>query len=491
MISSGNILTELQNRANLDWFIGYPDLPLAASSCRTSLESEGMSQQLWQLTVSIFEELNQVKPKPQILLIEKHPLKFLAGFLAAVAAGCPVFLGNPLWQETEWQQVFQLVQPNLLLGNIPNAFHGKLSHRFLEMGFWLDNPKSFTTEEFQENKILSNLIMIPTGGSSGKIRFAIHTWETLSASVHGFYHYFEQKLINSYCILPLYHVSGLMQFMRSFLTGGKMIVIPFKDIKTQFDPTHFFISLVPTQLQRILQHQANWLAAFHTVLLGGAPAWNALLEEARRAKIPLALTYGMTETASQIVTLKPKAFLSQNSSCGQVLPHAKVTICSESGECLPANQIGIIKIESKSLMLGYYHPNFQPLSQLSEFQSDDLGFLDEQGYLHIVGRNSQKIITGGENVFPGEVEAAILATQLAQDVGVIGIPDAEWGQAVTAVYVPACPDCKPDAIKSAIASQLARYKHPKIWISVEYLPRNAQGKLNREALLFLALNGQD
>ena len=74
--------------------------------------------------------------------------------------------------------------------------------------------------------------MIPTGGSSGQIKFAIHTWETLKASVQGFTEYFQLKQVNSFCVLPLYHVSGLMQFMRSFTTGGKLAIIPFKTLES-------------------------------------------------------------------------------------------------------------------------------------------------------------------------------------------------------------------------------------------------------------------
>jgi O-succinylbenzoic acid--CoA ligase len=108
-----------------------------------------------------------------------------------------------------------------------------------------------------------------------------------------------------------------------------------------------------------------------------------------------------------------------------------VTIRSSTDEILGTNQTGIITIESDSLTLGYYSQG-----EIQNLKSDDLGFFDKQGYLTIVGRRSHKIITGGENVFPAEIEAAIRSTQLVADVCVIGLPDQYWGQAVTAVYVP-------------------------------------------------------
>ncbi|MBD0265563.1 MAG: 2-succinylbenzoate--CoA ligase, partial [Tolypothrix sp. Co-bin9] len=415
----------------------------------------------------------------KIIVAEQEPVRFLASFIAACAAECHVFLCNPNWVEQEWQQVFNLVQPDVVWGDLPVVNPQSLVNSFLP-SLHLNNKQPTTDNKLQ--------IMIPTGGSSGQIRFAIHTWETLMASVRGFHQYFGDKSINSFCVLPLYHVSGLMQFLRSFTTGGRMVILPFKALVTgeeyHLDPKEFFISLVPTQLARLITSgSSTWLSRFQTVLLGGAPAWAELLEQARGYNIPVALTYGMTETASQVVTLKPEDFLSGNNSCGQVLPHAKVTIRSSSDKILSANQTGIITIESASLALGYY-----PHGEIQNLKSDDLGFFDKQGYLTIVGRHSHKIITGGENVFPAEIEAAIRSTQLVSDVCVIGLPDNYWGQAVTAVYVPSSLKASPTLLKTAVENKLCKFKRPKYWVTVKHLPRNAQGKVNYEQLKQLTAN---
>jgi O-succinylbenzoic acid--CoA ligase len=451
-------LAYIQQRVDEDWLIGCDRHQLLHLSQQLCLE---LSQQSSSTT------------PPRVLLAERNPLRFLAGFIAATTAGCPVFLGNPDWVETEWQQVLNLVQPQLIWGQVPN------STPFI-------SPSSPPANA-------SGLIMIPTGGSSGQIRFTLHTWETLMASVQGFSKYFQIPNIHSFCVLPLYHVSGLMQFLRSLTTGGRLVILPFKALETepnlQIQPSEFFISLVPTQLQRLLNSHPIWLAEFKTVLLGGSPAWNELLENARFHKIQLAPTYGMTETASQIVTLKPADFLQGNNSCGQVLPHAKVTVHNSTGEILTANQTGLIAIQADSLCLGYYPNFFSDLNGLQShtFQPDDLGFLDEQDYLHIVGRNSNKIITGGENVFPAEVEAAILATQLVKDVCVIGLPDSHWGQIVTAIYVPSHSQIFPDILQTVLKDKLSKFKQPKSWIPLGNLPRNAQGKINFSQLTEIAI----
>ncbi|MFN6561593.1 MAG: 2-succinylbenzoate--CoA ligase [Nostoc sp. ChiSLP01] len=449
----------LKNLTENDWLIGY-----------NTHEFNQLTQELYlQLT-----QLSTFKTPPKIILAEREPLKFLASFIAACAANCPVFLCNPDWGTQEWQQVLDLVQPDIIL---------RMTHGEWRMGNRNNTPCPMPNAQCP-------LIMIPTGGSSGQIKFAIHTWETLIASVKGFTQYFQLNKVNSFCILPLYHVSGLMQFLRSFTTGGKLAILPFKVLESgqtlNIKQSEFFISLVPTQLQRLLENPelTEWLTQFNTVLLGGAPAWNELLEKAKFHRIRLAPTYGMTETASQIATLKPDDFLNGKISSGQILPHAQVTIRNQQGEILNYNQIGNIIIQSQSLALGYY-PTIQ--ENQDTFQVDDLGFLDDQSYLNIVGRSSEKIITGGENIYPAEIESAIRATQLVTDICVIGIPDKHWGQALTAIYIPKKSTICALKIQTLLKEKLTKFKIPKYWIPQQNLPRNSQGKINRQQLEKIAI----
>ena len=449
-----------------------------------------------------YEEFYQLKHNStiqKILLVEPDPIRFFAGFIAACLVEYQVFIGNPAWREYEWQYVFNLVEPDMVWGEYKylhkyfndKYFHNKDFHNkdFHDRYFYNKDFHVLSDKQSDKDKTVENWIMIPTGGSSGKIRFAIHSWETLSSSVQGFRKYFQVDRVNSICALPHYHVSGLMQFMRSFISGGKLLVVPFKELKSgqwsDFEPTEFFISLVPTQLQRLFDdvRVTRWLSRCRTVLIGGAPTWSELFDKARYDCIPLAICYGMTETASQIATLKPEIFLRGNNSNGQVLPHAEVKILNQTGETLPHNQTGAIAIKADSLALGYY-PQLFPKSEY--YQTDDIGFFDSQGYLNIVGRSSDKIISGGENVFANEVESAIRATQLVKDVSVIGLPDRYWGQVITAIYVPCTSKISSEAIKDALEDKLSRFKHPKYWIPVEILPSNHQGKVNREQLFQIA-----
>jgi len=425
-------------------------------------------------TMQIYQKIQN---QSILLLNAQNNYQFLAGFLAGIAKNCRIFLVNSQWPQQEWEQLLELVNP-----------HGIIWESGLEI---LSNAAA--SDEEQETD--RNNIMIPTGGSSGNLRFVNHNWETLTASVTGFCRYFEQDTVNCFCMLPLYHVSGLMQFMRSFLTGGHLILYSYKTLETawrnqELQTIHdleslslqnYFLSLVPTQLQRLLNYGAGeWLSQFKTVLIGGAPPWESLLNQARDYNISIALTYGMTETASQVATLKPDDFLAGNNSVGKVLPHAKISITGKEGEKLPTGEVGRVTIASESLGLGYY-----PDSDWDgeELVTDDLGYFDQAGYLYIVGRNSRKIISGGENVFPDEVEAAMLSTGLVSDVYVMGVADQNWGEIVSAIYIPKDDSLTISEIEEQLKQYLSGYKIPKQWIAVASIPRNKQGKVNRKLIL--------
>jgi O-succinylbenzoic acid--CoA ligase len=385
------------------------------------------------------------------LLVAEQPEMFLAEFLAACETGTPVFLANPRWGQQELSQAQALIQTG---------------------------SKSLPQEQ--------GWIGIPTGGSSGQLRFAVHTWKSLSAAVAGLSHWppLAEEPLHSLCCLPLFHVSGLMQFLRALQTGGEFRLSSFRVLEQALQEGSLpcvlpgsLLSLVPTQLQRLLRLSAgaSWLRQFRCIFLGGAPAWPRLLDQARELDLPLALTYGMTETAAMVTCLDPLDFLAGHQNSGQALPHVHLQAGGQ-GESAP------IRIRTPSLALGYYQGSgsLEPLSQAQGwYRPDDIGWLDAQGRLEVVGRASDKILTGGESVWPAEVEAALRATGYVEDVAVLGWPDAEWGERVVAVVVA---QQSLEDLKGAIAPLLAPYKRPKQWLQVQCLPRNAQGKLDRTRL---------
>ena len=245
------------------------------------------------------------------------------------------------------------------------------------------------------------------------------------------------------CPLPLSHVGGLMVLLRSAVYATTAIVGP-ADRAADDDVT--VASMVPTQLARLLDAGAAPGARLRVVLLGGAPATPDLVERARSAGWPVRETYGLTQACSQVTV------------DGRPLPGLAVTLAAD----------GDILVEGPSVAGG------------GVLHTGDLGRIDD-GVLTVIGRKSDTIVTGGENVAPAEVEAALLSHPAVADAGVFARPDREWGEAVTAHVVLRTP-AEPHELREWVAGRLARYKVPKAIEPVDELPRNAAGKLLRREL---------
>jgi len=246
------------------------------------------------------------------------------------------------------------------------------------------------------------------------------------------------------CPLPLSHVGGLMVLLRSAIYGTRA-VLGGAERATDGDIT--VVSLVPTQLRRLLAAGARPGARLRVVLLGGAAATPDLLEEARAAGWPVRATYGLTQACSQVAV------------DGRPLPGLAVTLADD----------GEILVEGPTVAGG------------GTLRTGDLGRFAEDGRLEIVGRKSDTIVSGGENVAPAEVEAALLAHPAVADAGVFGRPDPEWGEAVTASVVLRAP-ADPQELRAWVAGRLARFKVPKAIELADELPRNPSGKLLRREL---------
>lgn len=345
--------------------------------------------------------------------------------------------------------------------------------------------------ENPQSKIDSGWLAVRTGGSGGGVKFARHDERTLTAAVTGFCAHFGLARVNAVDVLPAHHVSGLMARVRCAATGGEHVGIDWKQLEAGAMPTlrdskGWVISLVPTQLQRLLGAQAavDWLRQFKVIFLGGGPVWPELAEAAAEARLPLSLSYGMTETAAMVTALRPQEFLAGQRSCGAPLPHARVRI----------HEMGVVAVAGESVAHGYLLPDgaptaqtpFRPLSVNAserenrgrEFVTEDMGRFDERGHLHLLGRRDAVIITGGKKVQPEAVEAALRASGEFVDVVVLGVPDREWGEAVVACYV-----ATSHALDVARATmRLAPHERPKRFVAIADWPRNAQGKVNRAEL---------
>lgn len=390
---------------------------------------EGVSGEDFYARVMAIRASPERRPAGYIIR-EEDPIAFCEKFFAAVSMGRPTVLASPAWGLKEEAQFVELISDC----------------------------------DFRPGSIL-----IPTGGTTGGVKLAMHDWRSLCASAHAVQSFLGGGPIDSCCVLPLYHVSGLMQLVRSYVTGG---CIRFHDTEV----AGCCLSYVPTQLQRALQDVARVekLKSARVIFVGGAGMSEKLAAEVRAWRLPVMPVYGMTETAAMCAAVPVEDFL--NGFGAGALPLGDTQFSMEPD--------GRIRVESSALFQGYQGGD--PLDLAEGYLTGDLGELDAAGRLHVLGRADQIIITGGEKVDPAEVECSILEMEGIVDAAVIGVPDSEWGQRVVGYYVHGA-GAELENWREDLSAKLAKYKLPKQLIRLDKLPRDGRGKLVLSSLRSLAI----
>lgn len=286
--------------------------------------------------------------------------------------------------------------------------------------------------------------------------------------------------------LPLFHVGGLSILLRSAIYGTTAVVHERFDERAVNralrDQGITLLSVVATMLSRMFEADGEgYPPTVRSVLLGGGPAPRPLLEEAVRRGLPVLQTYGLTETASQVATLAPVDALRKLGSAGLPLLSSTVRIEVDGGEAEPG-EVGEIVVAGPTVCAGYLHRPDASAEAIRDgwLHTGDLGYVDDEGYLYVADRRDDLVISGGENVYPAEVESAILAFPGIAECAVVGLPDARWGQVVTAVVVPTGDGVDVEALTEHLRGVLAGYKVPRrVEVRREPLPRTASGKVQR------------
>lgn len=349
--------------------------------------------------------------------------------------------------------------------------------------------------ELQKEFYLDNTdTVMYTSGTTGhpkgvKQTYGNHWWSAVGSALN-------LGLSKDDCWLiavPLFHISGLSILMRSVIYGIPVI------IHDHFDPKKVnqaimeegvtIVSVVSAMLTRMIKDLAgkHYPVGFRCMLLGGGPAPKPLLEECKNLAIPVFQTYGLTETSSQIVTLSPEYSLEKIGSAGKPLFPAQIRIEAENTMVDP-NIPGEIVVKGPNVTKGYLHNEAATKQAIKDgwLYTGDIGYLDEDGFLYVLDRRSDLIISGGENIYPAEIESVLLSHQSIMEAGVIGLEDVHWGQ-VPCAFVKIAEDAKitEDEVIQFCMSKLAKYKVPKKVYFVQELPKNASNKLVRRRLVEL------
>ncbi|WP_302080830.1 o-succinylbenzoate--CoA ligase [Salinibaculum rarum] len=285
--------------------------------------------------------------------------------------------------------------------------------------------------------------------------------------------------------LPAYHMGGLAPAVRCSLYGTTLVVQQTFEADRVADTLASYgvtvVSLVPTQLKRLLDNDWTPAEPLETVLLGGAPASTDLLDRALEAGVPVYPTYGMTETASQVTTATPADAAAYPGTVGQPLVTTTVTVVAGDGTRVEAGETGELVVDGPTVTPGYLDDATTERA-FGEFglHTGDVGYRDEDGRLWVLGRADDTIITGGENVHPSEVESVLCDHPAVTDAAVVGLADEEWGERIGALVV--ADEVTTTDIESFARERLADYKVPKTLSLTSALPRTASGTVDRDSV---------
>ncbi|MGH7856396.1 MAG: o-succinylbenzoate--CoA ligase, partial [Candidatus Binatia bacterium] len=284
-------------------------------------------------------------------------------------------------------------------------------------------------------------------------------------------------------LLPLYHVGGLSILLRSVLDEAPVVLQSGFDAaradRTIREGHVTLVSVVPTMLQRMVDENGS-PQRLRCLLVGGGPTPTILLDRATADGFPVAPTYGLTEAASQVATAACGEARARPRSSGRPLPGTSVRIDAPDGDGL-----GEVLVRGPTVMAGYFRAPEATAEALSDgwLHTGDVGRLDDEGFLYVYERRRDLIISGGENVYPAEVEAVLLAHPDVREAAVYSLPDPEWGQRVAAaVILRERGSADVACLRSWCARHLARFKIPRSLELVSELPRTASGKVRRHEL---------
>ncbi len=335
------------------------------------------------------------------------------------------------------------------------------------------------------------LVLVYTSGTTGSPKGALLShrnlfWNAIGSAMHLGVVPEDRWLV----CMPLFHVGGLSILLRSALYGSAAI------LHERFDPDRVnraldeeevtLVSWVPTMLERVLAARGGRRAprSLRCALLGGGPAPRGLIERARSQGFPVAATYGLTEASSQVATQLPTLAKSEAASGLRPIFGTQLNTIDDDGKSV-RGRAGEILVRGPTVMDGYWNRPLESERALRGgwLHTGDIGVLDAAGGLEVLERRCDLIISGGENIYPTEIEMVLLEHPAVIEAAVAGRADADYGRRPIAWLV-AAPGQRldPAEIRRFCGDRLATYKIPVEFSIVDVLPRNATGKLMREQI---------
>jgi O-succinylbenzoate-CoA ligase len=351
-----------------------------------------------------------------------------------------------------------------------------------------------STEEPEINASDDDLLFIMyTSGTTGLPKGAVHThatmaWASISTNMTADIRYGDRYLV----ILPLFHVGALLPATANIHRGATLVVL------RAFDPTLVFDVIereqittglaVPAMLQAMLQSPRRdkvSLDRVRWILSGAAPVPVSLIESYVKLGIEIHQVYGLTETCGPACLISPEEAIAKAGSTGPAFFHTDVRVVDADGAEVAPGEIGEVIIRGSHVMKEYWNQPEATAETIRDgwLYTGDLATIDEEGFVTIQDRKKDMIISGGENIYPAEIENVLAAHPKLAEAAVIGLPSEKWGETPAAIVV-AAGDAAPTSgeVIDFCREKLAAYKVPRVVEFVDEIPRNLTGKILKRIL---------
>jgi long-chain acyl-CoA synthetase len=443
-----------------------------------------------------------VQPGDHVALYAPNAYQWLAFYFGVLKSGAVVVTLSSLLKRDELRRIMDNAQPKVLFaGEEQLAELGdRRDYPYLKnvIGKGGDIPYEDLVEMGSDSFGAVDLdrhntaAILYTGGTTGIPKGVMLTHENLNTSIHNVSHYERSSHKDrALCFLPLNHVFGQVHIMNATVySGGSLLLQSSFDLEKVIETierhnvTKFFA--VPTIYIRLLalKDLKEKLGSLrYTFSAAASMAAELVREWKRRMDLNIYEAYGMTESASMVTY--NHYYRHVIGSVGTPVTNVEVQIRDLEGNVLGAKEEGEICIRGRNIMKGYLNQPEETRAVFWEdwFRSGDIGTIDEDGYLYIVDRLKDMIITGGENVYPREVEEILYTRPEVEECTVIGLPDEEYGERVTAFIIPKQGhQVDPTQLKSYLKTKLSPFKVPKEFITVDDLPKSSAGKILKREL---------
>jgi O-succinylbenzoate-CoA ligase len=336
------------------------------------------------------------------------------------------------------------------------------------------------------------LYIMYTSGTTGLPKGAVHThasvlWACVTIGMTADVRYRDRYVI----VLPLFHVGALTPATGNVHRGMTTLLM------RAFDPVRMFETIakervttllaVPAMLNFMLQvpgHERYDTSTLRWIMSGAAPVPVTLIEAYAKRGIEIHQVYGLTESCGPACLISPEEAIAKAGSTGKAFFHTDVRVVDERGRDIPPGGVGEVLVRGAHVMQGYWNRPDATAETIRDgwLHTGDLATVDAEGYVYIQDRKKDMIISGGENIYPAEIENVILAHPDVRDVAVIGQASAKWGESPLAVVVKGAPGLTAEAVLAHCQGKLARYKQPKCVRFVDEIPRNPAGKILKRLL---------